>query len=379
MTLATRQIRFTPLRWDLSGAPPLATGYYMVEPTGPYDDGSGRVEVIPVQIQINGTPAIKDLPVTPLDFSWAVKVTSHFVGQEVDPPPEYVAIPAGAPSTILDFEDLVRLDPATLGPIDSVSSAVELRLEAVEAAVAGGVGTGGAPAGTGTGGRIKVEDLENVTATGISLAESTSAVNAAGVIGAVITTTNQTVGGIKTFSSPPVVPTPSGSTDAANKSYVDGSTVVHTTTAETIAGVKTFSSSPIVPTPTTSTQAANKSYVDGVAGAGGVALGTTAGTAAEATTVVLLTGAQTKAGVLTTSSEQVIQTATATTSPLRKDQFDAYHSPCWLMINFTTGVWPSRVVPSGASMVLWWSAGYPNAVTPPAAIDGDFWAENYPT
>lgn len=37
---------------------------------------------------------------------------------------------------------------------------------------------------------------------------------------------------------------------------------------ETIAGVKTFSSSPIVPTPTTATQAANKSYVDGVAIAG---------------------------------------------------------------------------------------------------------------
>lgn len=46
------------------------------------------------------------------------------------------------------------------------------------------------------------------------------------------------------------------------------SAVVHNTGAETVAGVKTFSSSPVVPTPTTSTQAANKSYVDGVAGAG---------------------------------------------------------------------------------------------------------------
>ncbi|MEO5691445.1 MAG: hypothetical protein ABIQ64_04620 [Candidatus Saccharimonadales bacterium] len=46
------------------------------------------------------------------------------------------------------------------------------------------------------------------------------------------------------------------------------SAVVHNTGAETVAGVKTFSSSPIVPTPTTNTQAANKSYVDGVAGAG---------------------------------------------------------------------------------------------------------------
>jgi len=37
---------------------------------------------------------------------------------------------------------------------------------------------------------------------------------------------------------------------------------VDLTTNQTIGGVKTFSSSPIVPTPTTSTQAANKTYVD---------------------------------------------------------------------------------------------------------------------
>lgn len=37
---------------------------------------------------------------------------------------------------------------------------------------------------------------------------------------------------------------------------------VATTGAETIAGVKTFSSSPIVPTPTTATQAATKAYAD---------------------------------------------------------------------------------------------------------------------
>ena len=38
--------------------------------------------------------------------------------------------------------------------------------------------------------------------------------------------------------------------------------VVHDTGDETVAGVKTFSSSPIVPTPTTSGQAAPKSYID---------------------------------------------------------------------------------------------------------------------
>jgi len=37
---------------------------------------------------------------------------------------------------------------------------------------------------------------------------------------------------------------------------------------ETITGIKTFSSSPIVPTPTTGTQAANKAYADGLAIAG---------------------------------------------------------------------------------------------------------------
>ena len=44
--------------------------------------------------------------------------------------------------------------------------------------------------------------------------------------------------------------------------------VVHLIGAETIAGVKTFSSSPVVPTPSTNTQAANKSYVDSVAASG---------------------------------------------------------------------------------------------------------------
>lgn len=53
----------------------------------------------------------------------------------------------------------------------------------------------------------------------------------------------------------------------ATKKYVDDSTV-GISGDETVAGVKTFSSSPIVPTPTSSTQAANKSYVDGVAIAG---------------------------------------------------------------------------------------------------------------
>ena len=43
--------------------------------------------------------------------------------------------------------------------------------------------------------------------------------------------------------------------------------VVHLSGDETAGGIKTFSSSPIVPTPTTNTQAANKAYVDSTAAA----------------------------------------------------------------------------------------------------------------
>ena len=44
---------------------------------------------------------------------------------------------------------------------------------------------------------------------------------------------------------------------------ISDSTAVKLTGNETIAGIKTFSSSPMVPTPTTNTQATNKAYVDG--------------------------------------------------------------------------------------------------------------------
>lgn len=50
------------------------------------------------------------------------------------------------------------------------------------------------------------------------------------------------------------------------------STVVHNTGAETVAGVKTFSSSPVVPTPTTSGQAATKGYTDAAAAAAAAGL-----------------------------------------------------------------------------------------------------------
>lgn len=48
----------------------------------------------------------------------------------------------------------------------------------------------------------------------------------------------------------------------------DNSAVVHNTGSEAVSGTKTFSSSPVVPTPSLGSQAANKSYVDGVVATG---------------------------------------------------------------------------------------------------------------
>ncbi|MGD8373958.1 MAG: hypothetical protein PVI21_03820 [Candidatus Woesebacteria bacterium] len=42
----------------------------------------------------------------------------------------------------------------------------------------------------------------------------------------------------------------------------DDSAVMHLTGDESVAGVKTYSSSPVVPTPVSDTDAANKTYVD---------------------------------------------------------------------------------------------------------------------
>lgn len=89
---------------------------------------------------------------------------------------------------------------------------------------------------------------------------------------------NQTIAGVKTFSSSPLIPTPTANMEASTKKYVDDvdnsrkayvdnldNANVKKTGEQTIAGVKTFESSPIVPAPTTDMQPTTKKYVDDVA------------------------------------------------------------------------------------------------------------------
>jgi len=174
MTLALRQIRHTPLRVDGAGAPTVASGYYLWEPSKPYDDGTGRVEQIPLQVNIDGAAVTVDIPVTPGDFSWAWKVTGHLRGQKADTV-EYVRVPTGTYATVLDFEDLVRVDGSTLGPVSSAPSALELRIQALESTPPGSAA--GVSSFNGRTGAVVplVADPSNITATGIALGTAANA------------------------------------------------------------------------------------------------------------------------------------------------------------------------------------------------------------
>ncbi|EAL7992296.1 hypothetical protein ABNO76_00975 [Campylobacter coli] len=76
-------------------------------------------------------------------------------------------------------------------------------------------------------------------------------------------TGNETIAGVKTFSSSIVIPNATANNHATNLGQLNGK--VTKTGDETIAGVKTFSVPPVSATnPTANNQVANKSYVDTV-------------------------------------------------------------------------------------------------------------------
>ncbi|HEA7281265.1 TPA: hypothetical protein SG436_001645 [Campylobacter coli] len=92
------------------------------------------------------------------------------------------------------------------------------------------------------------------------------ATNLSQLNGKVAKTGNETIAGVKTFSVPPVSATnPTANNQVANKSYVDtvGNSKVSLNGNQTIAGVKTFNAAPVCSAnPTEDAQLARKWYVD---------------------------------------------------------------------------------------------------------------------
>jgi hypothetical protein len=97
----------------------------------------------------------------------------------------------------------------------------------------------------------------------------------------------QTIAGIKTFSSPPVMSGASITASTIPSTAINNTTFVTLTGAQTVAGVKTFSSAPVM------------------SGAS-ITASTIPSTAINNTTFVTLTGAQTVAGVKTFSSPPIM-------------------------------------------------------------------------
>lgn len=227
--MAVRTVRFRPLILDGSGDPAIARGSYLITPFNQTAYGDlGQLLTEPgLTVAISGAAVTKDLPVVEAGDHNCLVVTGFF-GPNARAPftpssVEYVFVPAGG--TVIDYEDLPRVLPSTLGPVpDAPESEWELRLADVEAILAGGVGSGGgAPSGGGPGGQIRPEDLFGITATGILLDKPLDAAAARTAIGA--GTSNLAIG--------------TSSTTAAQ-----GDRAALKDTAQTINAVWTFATNP---------------------------------------------------------------------------------------------------------------------------------------
>lgn len=235
-----RQVRFTPRRMDWSGDPGILLGAkYQHRLTKAVDFGQGRIEPVwSIAKAVGSAALVLDLPVTPVDVDWAVQVYSELPdGQgKTVVQTETVKVPAGSYTTILDFEDLERVDPNTLGPVTAPTSVWESRLATVEAQIAAGGGSGGgAPPGTGTAGAYKVGDLEDITTVGEAVALAADAGAARSAIGA------PAVGDLPTWSTIGGKPTviAAGSDQSAARSAIGAGTsnlVVGTGTGQAADG-----------------------------------------------------------------------------------------------------------------------------------------------
>lgn len=183
---------------------------------------------------------------------------------------KYVKPVAGIPETDLSSVVQAKLNPAAanlddLGDV-STNGATDGQVLLFQGGIWG-------PATNTAGGAGTVADATTSAKGIIQLAG-----DLAGTAGA------PTVVGLSGKYAKPVAGIPETDLTAAVQTKLNNTvdtTAVHLTGAETVTGVKTFSTSPIVPTPTTATQVANKTYVDTavagvVGGSGQIAVARTA-------------------------------------------------------------------------------------------------------
>ena len=140
------------------------------------------------------------------------------------------------------------------------------------------------------------------------------------VANTVLITGAQTIAGVKTFSSSPIVPTPAGTTDAANKAYVDSGLSGKANTAHTHDAADTTTGTfaiARIPTGTTGTTVALGNHLHTGVYEPVIAAGTISQYRRGDNTwrdlgsdAVLLTGAQTIAGTKTFSSTLIAQALT---------------------------------------------------------------------
>lgn len=188
----------------------------------------------------------------PAGFDSLAKPTS--TTQENDAGFEHDVVHTAAAEAIEAVQAELGLDPA------GAAATVAARLDALDTTVAGKEASGTAAAA------VSAHEADTTSVHGIadtSLLETTSGATAKVAAHTAATDPH----GDRAY------------TDSAVSGLATDSAVVHLTGAETVAGVKTFSSSPVVPTPSAATDAANKDYVDGAAALSSQSEGTAFGRA----------------------------------------------------------------------------------------------------